>query len=572
MPCTIAVRSRLRGLWLALLCGLGGCTPPEGVLAQPRPLAAAVAASDSVPAATALPPWLRDGHPTALADEALALLAQASSHGLDPTHYQVSALQGALAAARRAPMAPAAAARFELALNAALQRYLQHLHAGRVDPRSVHHNFQAPQRQRFDAAAVLARARQAGGLGAAVDDALPPLPLYGALRQALVQYRSWGDDPAWQTPLPALPAPSRRGATARLEPGQAWTGLLLLAQRLQRLGDLPAGAALPPGGSTAAVYGAPAGPADRAGQPPPDPLVEAVRRFQRRHGLAEDGVIGRATLAALNRSPAQRGRQIELSLERLRWTPLLQGPRMVVINVPEYVLRAYEVREGRISVRLSMRVVVGKAQSARTPLFGELMRSIEFSPYWNVPRSIARDELVPRLRRDPGYLQAAGFEFVRTGGQVDTHLSAATLDEVLAGRARIRQRPGPDNALGDIKFVFPNAEAIFLHHTPSVNLFDRERRDFSHGCIRVEEPVALASFVLANQPDWDQTRIRQAMGSGTSNTLTLVEPLPVLIAYGTALVTQGELRFFEDVYGYDSALDAALRRQRLPALPPVPVL
>jgi len=216
--------------------------------------------------------------------------------------------------------------------------------------------------------------------------------------------------------------------------------------------------------------------------------------------------------------------------------------------------------------------VVGKAQSARTPLFGELMRSIEFSPYWNVPRSIARDELVPRLRRDPGYLQAAGFEFVRTGGQVDTHLSAATLDEVLAGRTRIRQRPGPDNALGDIKFVFPNAEAIFLHHTPSVNLFDRERRDFSHGCIRVEEPVALASFVLANQPDWDQTRIRQAMGSGTSNTLTLVEPLPVLIAYGTALVTQGELRFFEDVYGYDSALDAALRRQRLPALPPVPVL
>jgi murein L,D-transpeptidase YcbB/YkuD len=563
----------VRWLCLVLLCGLGGCSPPEAAQAQPRPGAAAIAASASASASTlvladtAVPAWLHDGQPTVLADEALALLTQASSHGLDPAHYQVSALQAALAAARRAPIAPEAALRFELALSAALQRYLQHLHAGRVDPRAVHHNFQAPQRQRFDADAALARARQAGRLGAAVDDALPPLPVYGALRQALVQYRSWGDDPAWQTPLPALPAPGRRGATPKLEPGQAWAGLSVLAQRLQRLGDLPPDALVPTVSGEVAVYGAPAGPADAAVQTPPDPLVQAVRRFQRRHGLAEDGVIGRATLAALNRSPAQRTRQIELTLERLRWTPLLQGPRMVVINVPEYVLRAYEVQEGRINVRLSMRVVVGKAQSARTPLFGELMRSIEFSPYWNVPRSIARDELVPRLKRDPGHFQSAGFEFVRAGGQVDTQLSTASLDEVLAGRARIRQRPGPHNALGDIKFVFPNAEAIFLHHTPAVDLFDRDRRDFSHGCIRVEEPVALAGFVLANQPEWDETRIRQAMGSGTSNTLKLAEPLPVLIAYGTALVTQGELRFFDDVYGYDGVLDAALRQQQLPALP-----
>ncbi len=565
---------------LMLLCSLGACSPPGAVRAQPAlPTSAAAPAPDSSAAARAaageaeaqstglpVPPWLADGRPTPLADEALALLAQAASHGLDPAHYQVDALQATLEMAHRAPLTPAAAARFERALDAALQRYLLHLHQGRVDPRAVHSHFQAPQRQRFDAAAALVRARQTGRLGPAVDAALPPLPLYGALREALARYRHWGDDPAWQTPLPPLPAASRRGAAPKLESGQTWAGLPVLTQRLRRLGDLPADVAWTAGGGVPAVYGAMAD-ASAGGATLADPLVQAVRHFQRRHGLVEDGVIGRATLAALNRSPAQRARQIELALERLRWTPLLQGPRMVVINVPEYVLRAYEVRDGRIRVGLSMRVVVGRAQSNRTPLFRELMRSIEFSPYWNVPRSIARAELVPRLRRDPGHFQAAGFEFVTAGGQVDTQLNAARLDEVLAGRARIRQRPGPLNALGDIKFVFPNAEAIFLHHTPSVNLFDRDRRDFSHGCIRVEEPVALANFVLANQPGWDESRIRQAMGSGSSNTLRLAEPLPVLIAYGTALVTQGELRFFDDVYGYDAVLDAALRQQRLPALP-----
>jgi murein L,D-transpeptidase YcbB/YkuD len=510
------------------------------------------------------PTWLAEGRVTPMAEEALALLADAASHGLNSADYGLAPLQTALAAARSAPGAPAQAAAFEVALSAAFQRYLQHLHGGRVDPRTVHHLFQPPQRDPFDVAAVLTAARLAGRLAPAVDAAVPALPIYAALRQALAQYRSWGDDPAWQAPLPPLPAATRRGGAPQLEPGVAWAGLPLLAQRLQRLGDLPPGdlpsaASVPP-----LVYGTAASAAQKT---PDDPLLQAVRRFQRRHGLADDGVIGRATLSALNRSPAQRARQLALSLERLRWTPLLQGPRMVVINVPEYVLRAYEVHEGRIAVQLSMRVVVGRAQSARTPLFSELMRSIEFSPYWNVPRSIARGELVPRLRRDPGHFQAAGYEFVSAGGQVDTQLSAARLDQVLAGQARIRQRPGPQNALGDIKFVFPNDDAIFLHHTPAVNLFGRDRRDFSHGCIRVEEPVALASFVLARQPGWDEARIRQAMRSGESNTLKLAEPLPVLIAYGTAIVTQGELRFFEDVYGHDALLDSALRQQRLPPLP-----
>jgi murein L,D-transpeptidase YcbB/YkuD len=295
-----------------------------------------------------------------------------------------------------------------------------------------------------------------------------------------------------------------------------------------------------------------------------DTLVDAVKSFQQRHGLTADGIVGRATLMHLQVPPAARARQIELSLERLRWTPLLQGPRMVVINIPEFMLRAYEVQGDRIVVRETMKIIVGKAMDTRTPVFEEQMRYIEFSPYWNVPPSIARGEVVPRLRRDPAYWNREGFEFVAASGAVVEALSPAMLDATLAGNARIRQRPGPRNALGDIKFVFPNRDNIYLHHTPSVSLFERDRRDFSHGCIRVERPVALAMFVLQGMPDWTEARVHEAMQARESKTLRLATPVPVLIAYGTAIVRDGRVHFFDDIYGHDRALDAALRAPRPP--------
>jgi murein L,D-transpeptidase YcbB/YkuD len=179
---------------------------------------------------------------------------------------------------------------------------------------------------------------------------------------------------------------------------------------------------------------------------------------------------------------------------------------------------------------------------------------------------------VPRLRRDPAYWQREGFEFVTAGGTVVDALSPALLDATLAGTARIRQRPGPRNALGDIKFVFPNREHIFLHHTPSVGLFERDRRDFSHGCIRVEQPVALAQFVLDGMPGWNEARIRAAMTEGEPTTVRLAAPVPVLIAYGTAIVRAGRVHFFSDLYGHDRRLDTALRapREPLPAPPSIP--
>jgi L,D-transpeptidase YcbB len=478
-------------------------------------LIALLLAAAPVSAETALS-WLDGERPNAQAEHALALLADAASHGLDPQDYRVPAFDGA--------------AHWPQALTDAMLRYLQDLHSGRVVPAQLHHQYRAPRRDGFDAAATLRAALAMQDLSLAVRQAAPALPQYERLREALARYRALVGHEAWQQRLPPLPRPARK-----VEPGQAWAGWPMLQARLAALGD---------GADT----------------------TTALQAFQQRHGLEPDGVIGRASWAALQVTPAERVRQLELALERTRWTPLTQAPRMIVVNIPEFVLRAYEVQGERIAVEAQMKVIVGQALDTRTPMINETLRFIEFQPYWNVPASIARKELVPRLRRDPSYWQREGFEFVGAGG-ADAQLSEAKLQAVLAGALRIRQRPGPRNALGDIKFVFPNRESIYLHHTPSVGLFARARRDFSHGCIRVEQPVALAAFALHGQAGWDEARIGDAMTRGQPSTVALAQPVPVLIAYGTALVKEGRVHFFADLYGHDRALDAALK-QRARSTPP----
>ncbi|HTN49958.1 MAG TPA: L,D-transpeptidase family protein [Burkholderiaceae bacterium] len=487
--------------------------------------------------------WFLDGQPTAQAREAVELLAQADTHGLAPPDYDAAALTHAVKSAAQQPLDAASITHLEQQLTAAIQRYLTDLHSGRIAPQDLPHGYAAPKRKPFDAATVLRDALAQGRLTDAARAAAPRLSQYEQLRTALAQYRALDGHPAWSAPLPS-PPPGIDRSPPKLEPGVRWAGLPLLRQRLIALGDLD------PATPAASTYDA--------------ALVDAVKSFQRRHGLSDDGIVGKATLTRLEVAPSARVRQIELALERLRWTPLLQGRRMVVINIPEFMLRAYEVQGDRIVVRETMKIIVGKALDTRTPLFEEEMRYIEFSPYWNVPPSIARGEVVPRLKRDPAYWQREGFEFVTAGGSVVDALSPALLDATLAGAARIRQRPGPRNALGDIKFVFPNRDNIYLHHTPTVGLFERDRRDFSHGCIRVERPVALALFVLAGTPDWSEDRVRAAMRAGDSRTLPLADPIPVLIAYGTAIVKGDRIHFFDDLYGHDRALDAALRKPRPP--------
>lgn len=479
-------------------------------------------------------PWLdAEGRPLAAAREAGQWLLQADRDGLRPQDYDAARWAAALQAAQ--PVPAARAAEWEHAYNQAVLRYLHDLRFGRVDAARLGARYDGVSAPAPDLRATLHEALARGRLADALHAATPPWPQYRVLRRELAHYRALAGDPAWRTPLPPLPG-------SKLAPGQHWDGLAALAARLQALGDLPAGV-----GTGSAAYDA--------------ALQEGVRAFQERHALDVDGVLGKATLEALNVPPDARARQIELALERLRMTPLPAARRLVTVNVPEFMLRAWEHEDGALQEQLAMRVIVGKAIGTRTPLFDEDMRRIEFNPYWNIPPSIARGETLPKLRASPGYLGAQGMEFVGPGGQVSTSVTPQLLDAVAAGQWRIRQRPGPMNALGAIKFVLPNDQNIYLHHTPSTGLFDRARRDFSHGCIRIEEPVALAQWVLGDDPQWTEARIRQTMGQPRPVTVPLTTPVPVLIVYRTATVRNGRVHFVPDLYRLDALLERALAQR-----------
>jgi len=484
--------------------------------------------------------WFDQGRPTAQAFQASAVLNAAAADGLEPGDYRADSLRDALERAREGPELPAAAVdRLDAELTASMQHYLMDLHRGRIDPQQIRQDVKGLVPAPFDPVAYLSTALAQDRLPQAVREARPDGVLYADLRRALARYRTLSDHWAWENELPPLPG----GMVAA---GQPYQGVFRLAQRLIALGDLPADALIP--------------------EQYEGVLVEGVRAFQQRHGLLVDGVIGRDTMQQLQTRPARRVRQIELALERLRWTPLLEAPRMIVVNIPEFVLRAYEVRNRQADVQLQMKVIVGRAQRTPTPVMDGEIQHIEFSPYWNVPRSIVRSETLPRLRRDPAYFHQQGFEFVTPDGAVLATPSAANIQALERGELRIRQRPSPNNALGDIKFIFPNGQNIFLHHTPAVALFDRYRRDFSHGCIRVEDPLGLAQFILRDDAGWTPARIRQAMTRGTSQTIRLIHPVPILISYSTVVVKNDKVHFFPDLYGLDSVLDQALQ-QRVRAAP-----
>lgn len=476
--------------------------------------------------------WFSGNRPIQQTQQAIALLEQANLHGLNSADYNIDSLAQQLAQANRGQLDSAQVAQLNDRFTRTMRDYVKDLKNGRIDPASVKQNFNRTPIGDVEADVLLHNAIAQGNLGNLPQRITSPIPMYDSLVTALANYRTLAEHPAWQTPLPAI-----QGKSLKL--GQSYAGLANIQTRLEALGDLL------PGSDTPEVYNV--------------VLEQAIKKFQERHGLEQDGIIGKATLGELSITPEQRIRQIEISLERLRWTPLTTKSRMIVVNVPEFILRGYQVNMGKVEPQIEMKVIVGKAFNTSTPLFDGEMKFIEFSPYWNIPYSIARSETIPHLHRDPSYLSRQGMEFV-IGNSVSTNVSESNINAVLSGKARIRQRPGPRNALGDIKFIFPNDLSIFLHHTPSVGLFERSRRDFSHGCIRVEEPVQLAQFILHNQPEWTTSRIKSAMQAGRSNTMKLDEPIPVVLAYSTVVVKNNKTYFFPDIYGQDKLLDQALQR------------
>jgi murein L,D-transpeptidase YcbB/YkuD len=225
----------------------------------------------------------------------------------------------------------------------------------------------------------------------------------------------------------------------------------------------------------------------------------------------------------------------------------------IVVNIPAYRLEAFD--GGRSA--LAMRVVVGdELDGKNTPIFADSMQFVEFGPYWNVPAGIAIDEILPKVRANPGYLEANEYEVVSGEGEDPPVVRPASLtpEDISAGRYRIRQRPGEKNALGHVKFLFPNDFAVYLHDTPSRSLFAANARADSHGCVRVEDPAALARFVLNDQSEWTAARIDEALGAGKRERITLARPIPVYLVYLTAYVSEGMVHFRDDIYGHDAAI------------------
>jgi murein L,D-transpeptidase YcbB/YkuD len=289
-------------------------------------------------------------------------------------------------------------------------------------------------------------------------------------------------------------------------------------------------------------------------------------RFQGRHGLSVDGLLSRRTFRALTIPLAARARSIELTLERWRWLPPFTAPP-IIVNIPQFQLFAFRTTIDRAADIAQMPVIVGQSfREKRTPVFVSELRYIVFRPFWDVPASIVRKEMLAPMRADPGFLDRNDLEIVRGGGDDATPVTpdAASIDALAAGQLRLRQRPGPDNALGLVKFVMPNDYGVYLHSTPARALFGKARRDFSHGCIRVSDPAALAAHVLrANQGDWSAAAVGAAMEGAATQRVTLASPVPVMVLYATALATEaGPVLFFDDIYGYDRRLERMLQAHR----------
>ena len=461
--------------------------------------------------------WHRGDRLSPAGMTAIRLLTTAGEEGLDPAWYDAARLDSL---SRHHSLESAERHDFDRLLTSEFTRYLAHL-AGRSAPDAGRLSIQLRTAVAADSVSRLAAALE------------PGLVQYRLLKRELARYRALAAD----TSLRPLPA----GRTVK--PGDTYGERAALAHLLHAIGDLSASA---PGDS---VYdGAPAA---------------AVARFQERHGLEADSILGPATFRALNTPMRARVRQLELAMERLRRLPPITTSRVVAVNVPAFLLFAFDSAGSVGSPGLVTRAIVGRAVSTRTPtLFGEL-RSVEFWPHWNVPRSILVNEILPLLGRQPDYLRRHHMELVNRSDVVEGDaVSPGVLDRLGRGELRIRQRPGPWNALGAVKFVFPNPADVYIHGTPDPELFERARRDLSHGCIRVERYGQLATWVLGGQAGWTADSTAAAIDAGRPRRVAVTRAVAVAVVYTTAAVDpRGWTYFHEDLYRLDPTLDAELRRR-----------
>ena len=459
-----------------------------------------------------IPVWVDIKGPLSKANVLRSTLENADAEGLDPQTYAVDKL-----AKLWTSRLPVNMAQLELHLTNALLAYSVDVSSGRLDPQQVDPLWHI-ERPTIDPLELLRRIVTNEDMNAALQALPPSQPGYKRLRAALARYQTIARDGGWP-PLASGPL---------LEFGSYHREVTYLRLRLRIEGDL----ALRPIRDEEFF--------DRA-------VEHAVERFQVRYGLKMDGVVGPATRAAMNIPVQQRIELIKFNMERWRWLPRQLGQRYIMVNTAGFELAAYENQEPQFT----MWVIIGRPDW-QTPVLSGRLHTVVFNPYWTVPRNIAIEELIPKQRRNPGYLQKRGIRVYRNGNELDPRsIDWSKVDQDHLPYI-LRQDPGPRNPLGRIKFLFSNQEEIYLHDTPRQTLFNHAQRAFSHGCVRVEDPLRLASFVLGPDNGWDQEKIRTMMAADDTVEVAVKQPVPIYLVYWTAWVAEdGGVFFRPDIYERD---------------------
>ncbi len=420
-------------------------------------------------------------------------------------------------------------AALDVALTEAMLRYAAHLSYGRVRPEELASlSTEDDEHAMRDLPGELAAAMNDHRMDIFIEGLSPRHPQYRTLRETLRRYRKIQAGGGWP----------RISGGSKLTIGNTGARIKALHRLLTITGDLQADAWLP----------------DDSFSPP---LEAAVKRFQRRHGLNADGIVGRRTLAALNIPVEMRMIQLMLNMERWRWLPKDFGPRYVMVNIPAFELR---VVENRVET-LSMRAIVGR-ESRPTPVLFSRLTYLEINPYWNIPQKIARRDLLEKIQDDPGYLLQQGIQVFDSWQEDATELDPLGIDWASVSENnfpfRLRQKPASHNALGRIKFMFPNSHSVYIHDTPGKSLFNKTQRHFSSGCVRVQDPVALAVQLLKDQ-QWNHRRLEKIIDDDQNRAIVLETPVPVYLVYFTAWTdADGDIHFSDDIYDHDRRLLLAL--------------
>lgn len=526
-----AVRERIRVRLESHVPGPAGV--PSSLMVGGERLLASSALPAFYEARVYRPAWIgSDGRPLPRARRLLEAVRRADEHGLRPGDYHAPEIDSLLSRVSRVRGADTVDARLlaelDFLLTDAFLIYGSHLLAGRVDPRTIDSMWTATGRG-ADLAELLRRALAGDRVVEALESLAPDQREYALLQQLLQEYRRAATG-GWPT---VEPGPS-------LRVGAEGPGVASLTRRLAASGDLPGRAAT---GDTARFD---------------EPVAEAVRRFQRRHGLEPDAVVGDSTRAAMNVPVERRIEQIELNLERWRWLPADLGRRHVRVNIANFEM---EVREGDSTV-VEMRAIVGR-HYRQTPVFSDTMRYVVLNPSWNVPHTIAVNDILPQVKKGPSYLAQQGMQIFRGWDGEAAAIDPATVDWTALGPKsfpyRFVQRPGPLNALGQVKFMFPNRFSVYLHDTPSRGLFAQNVRTFSSGCIRLERPLELLDHLFRDSPQWTPAALRSALDTKREQTIRLPDLVPVHLQYWTAWAEDdGTIHFRRDIYGRDARLEKAL--------------